>query len=142
MKNKTLLGVLFFLLPLSALATSGACSGHSGVSCSAGPDRDGSVICVDGWRNSTVQYSTMEMCRGYASQPVTPPAPKPVEVKPIEKPKTVPAPTVPAKTVAPTTIPTTTVQKSVEIPVQEKKIEVVVPQPAKKSFWSRVFSWF
>lgn len=34
----------------------GACSSHQGVNCSAGRDKDGSVICNDGWRDSTVQY--------------------------------------------------------------------------------------
>lgn len=33
-----------------------ACMGHGGVNCAAGPDTDGSVICVDGWRNSNVDY--------------------------------------------------------------------------------------
>jgi hypothetical protein len=59
------LGILcsmFFALP--ALATSGACSSHGGVDCSAGPDSDGSVICVDGWLNSSVSYSSMKKCAG------------------------------------------------------------------------------
>ena len=34
----------------------GACSSHGGVYCPAGPDDDGSVICQDGWRNSSVSY--------------------------------------------------------------------------------------
>lgn len=34
----------------------GACSGHGGVNCAAGPDSDGSVICNDGWRDSSVRY--------------------------------------------------------------------------------------
>lgn len=38
-------------------ASQGACSSHQGVNCAAGPDSDGSVICNDGWRNSTVKYS-------------------------------------------------------------------------------------
>lgn len=37
-------------------ATSGACSWHIGVDCSAGADYDGSVICKDGWRDSSVSY--------------------------------------------------------------------------------------
>lgn len=45
-----------------ASATSGACSSHGGVSCSAGSDSDGSVICKDGWRDSSVLYSDMAMC--------------------------------------------------------------------------------
>jgi hypothetical protein len=34
----------------------GACSHHDGDNCLAGPDKDGSVICNDGWRESTVAY--------------------------------------------------------------------------------------
>lgn len=49
------------------LAVSGACSGHGGVSCSAGQDSDGSVICVDGWRNSSVSYASMLNCGGSKS---------------------------------------------------------------------------
>lgn len=49
-------------VPILALATSGACSYHGGVSCSAGADWDGSVICNDGWRDSSVSYSSMAMC--------------------------------------------------------------------------------
>lgn len=41
----------------SGCASSGACSSHDGVDCSAGPDSDGSVICNDGWRGSAVEYS-------------------------------------------------------------------------------------
>ena len=37
-------------------AKQGACSHHGVVNCSAGPDRDGSVICNDGWRGSSVDY--------------------------------------------------------------------------------------
>lgn len=36
--------------------TQGACSSHDGVDCAAGPDSDGSVICNDGWRDSSVDY--------------------------------------------------------------------------------------
>lgn len=41
---------------------SGACSGHGGVACSMGPDSDGSVICNDGYRDSSVQYDDCEKC--------------------------------------------------------------------------------
>jgi len=44
-------------------AKAGACSGHRGVNCAAGPDRDGSVICNDGWKRSTVTYKSMAMCK-------------------------------------------------------------------------------
>ncbi len=51
-----------FSIPKLVLATSGACSYHGGVNCSAGADFDGSVICMDGWRDSTVLYSSMSEC--------------------------------------------------------------------------------
>lgn len=34
----------------------GACSSHGGVNCAAGADSDGSVICHDGWEDSSVEY--------------------------------------------------------------------------------------
>ena len=37
----------------------GACSSHKGVNCSAGADSDGSVICNDGWLNSSVSFSSV-----------------------------------------------------------------------------------
>lgn len=54
--NKISLFVFFaiFIFPSTTLA--GACSGHGGVDCSAGHDIDGSVICEDGWTESSVQY--------------------------------------------------------------------------------------
>lgn len=55
---------LFFIIPSKGRATSGACSSHNGVDCSAGADFDGSVICNDGWRNSSVKYSEMAECSG------------------------------------------------------------------------------
>lgn len=61
--------VLLFLVAAPAIshATSGACSSHGGVNCSAGSDWDGSVICYDGWRASSVSYSSMVMCQSYGS---------------------------------------------------------------------------
>lgn len=38
-------------------ASTGACSGHDGVDCLVGPDSDGSVICTDGWTDSSVAYN-------------------------------------------------------------------------------------
>ncbi len=38
-------------------ASTGACSGHDGVDCLAGPDTDGSVLCIDGWNDSSVDYN-------------------------------------------------------------------------------------
>src|ERR1700730_15701050 len=64
-------------IPVVAAATSGACSGHLGINCSAGPGAYGQVICNDGWHGSSVSYASMEECQ--ASQPsltsvCTPPA--------------------------------------------------------------------
>lgn len=66
--------IIFVILTMTqpVLATSGACSWHSGVDCSAGADWDGSVICKDGWRDSSVQYSDScsneEPCPVYVQQ--------------------------------------------------------------------------
>lgn len=68
MKRLTLLltvatTVLVFAFPTTSYATSGACSWHGGVNCAAGADIDGSVICSDGWRDSSVSYSSMAECQ-------------------------------------------------------------------------------
>ncbi len=56
-------GALFSVNLNYVLATSGACSYHGGVNCSAGPDySDGSVICEDGWEDSSTSYWETEMC--------------------------------------------------------------------------------
>jgi len=53
---------LFFFIPLNkTLATSGACSYHGGVDCSAGASSDGNAICEDG-TESSVAYSAMAEC--------------------------------------------------------------------------------
>lgn len=44
-------------------ADSGACSSHGGVNCGAGADYDGSVICNDSWRDSSVSFSSMSECQ-------------------------------------------------------------------------------
>jgi len=49
----------------SSLAVSGACSYHGGVNCSLGPDFDDSVICNDGWSDSSVNYWDMVECKNY-----------------------------------------------------------------------------
>jgi hypothetical protein len=59
---------LIFLLVIpftygKSFATSGACSGHGGVNCRAGFDSDGSVICNDGWQESSVDFSDSIACR-------------------------------------------------------------------------------
>jgi len=51
-----------FLFPNISLAISGACSSHAGVNCSAGFDSDGSVICNDGWIDSSVGYYSVQEC--------------------------------------------------------------------------------
>jgi len=63
MKKLILLFAFFFLTSINSVnATSGACSYHNGVNCSIGPDIDGSVICNDGWRNSSVSYFDANEC--------------------------------------------------------------------------------
>lgn len=65
MKKLFLLSVLtlsaLFFAP-DTFAIEGACSDHNGVNCNAGMDWDGSVICNDGWKDSTVLYSETKMC--------------------------------------------------------------------------------
>lgn len=57
--------MLFLSLCVSVspvLATSGACSDHGGVNCSAGANYDGSVVCNDGWEDSSVSFSSVSEC--------------------------------------------------------------------------------
>ncbi|MEK7538842.1 MAG: hypothetical protein AAB552_03290 [Patescibacteria group bacterium] len=60
--------IIFFsivsFLPTTALATIGACAYHNGVNCSTGRDWDGSVICNDGWSDSSVYFSDADECQG------------------------------------------------------------------------------
>jgi chitodextrinase len=58
----------FSFLSATALATSGACSDHGGVDCSAGAQANGNVVCNDGWTGSSVSYSSMDECQ--ATMPV------------------------------------------------------------------------
>jgi len=58
----TIVLLFSFGLFLNVIATSGACSWHGGVNCAAGSDWDGSVICNDGWRDSSVSYYSMTKC--------------------------------------------------------------------------------
>jgi hypothetical protein len=55
--------LLFVPLMVGATSGSGACSYHGGVDCSAGSDRDGSVICMDSWRDSSVNFINVLSCR-------------------------------------------------------------------------------
>jgi hypothetical protein len=75
MKKLNYLFCLFvFALPILniniASASSGACSYHGGVNCSAGADIDGSIICADGWTDSSVSYSSMSECRSSSKCPM------------------------------------------------------------------------
>lgn len=78
----SLLFVISLIFPNYLFATSGCCSGHSGVNCAAGAQANGNVICNDGWRGSSCSYSSMVMCGESTSQtviytaaPVATPAP-------------------------------------------------------------------
>lgn len=129
--------VSFLALPAFVFAASGACSGHGGVNCSAGSDSDGSVICMDGWRNSSVSYASMVKCGGGSTAPkpaVVRPKPTPIAVPqkskteiPIvrSKPTSVPAPVVekkePVRTVP--TVKAVETVKETQKPVETKKVE-------------------
>lgn len=52
----------FLYIPSLSFATSGACSDHGGVMCSAGAGSDGGAICADG-TESSVPYSNMSECQ-------------------------------------------------------------------------------
>ena len=69
---KKLLGVIFsllFIIPLSANATSGACSYHGGVNCNS-ISPYGKVVCNDGWVNSSVNFADAEECKVSYSCPL------------------------------------------------------------------------
>ena len=100
-------------------AKSGCCSGHDGVSCGAGPQGNGRVICNDGWTGSSCLYSEMVMCGGsstttstYSPAPVVnTPAPTPIPTI-IPTPKPTPPPT---HTPTPTPTPTPSTSPSPEL---------------------------
>lgn len=56
-----LIACIILNIPIS-FASGGACSSHDGVSCTSGMDIDGSVICNDGWRDSSVSYGEADEC--------------------------------------------------------------------------------
>ncbi len=71
--KKTIISALtlfvLILLPFNiSHATSGACSYHGGVNYSSGSDYDGSVICNDGWRDSSVRFSDMKDTTSHQSK--------------------------------------------------------------------------
>lgn len=97
----------------SVLAKSGCCSSHGGVSCSAGAQSNGNVICNDGWRGSSCSYSSMVMCGGTSGNTntiTTPrPTPTPTPLKIVATPKPTPTPTLtpePSNPLTPTPTPT------------------------------------
>ena len=72
MKIKFITSTLILLaLPFLSVdlvyATEGSCSWHGGVNCNAGPDLDGSEICKDGWRDSTVNFANSVECTNQIS---------------------------------------------------------------------------
>lgn len=54
--------VILIVFPFSTSARGGCCSSHGGVDCEAGRDQDGSVICKDGWRDSSCSYDEVSKC--------------------------------------------------------------------------------
>lgn len=62
-KRYSLLLIVLILFSNKAYATSGACSYHGGVDCSAGTALDGNAVCSDG-TESSVSYSSMSECGG------------------------------------------------------------------------------
>lgn len=70
----SLITMLIVMTLGTANATTGACSGHGGVACNLGADTDGSVICLDGWRGSSVKYINMkDQCASEYIEPDTNP---------------------------------------------------------------------
>lgn len=63
MKKIFFLLALFVVVPSVSFATSGACSYHNGVNCSAGASNTGRVQCNDGWINSSVYFSEAQECQ-------------------------------------------------------------------------------
>lgn len=61
-KLKYLLIVTILISAQLTFATSGACSSHEGVNCTAGPTSSGKVICNDGWAESRVGYEFTNIC--------------------------------------------------------------------------------
>ena len=118
--------LLFFLsFPKNSFARSGCCSGHGGVSCAAGPQSNGHVICNDGWTGSSCLYSGMVMCEGYITASTPTPTPN-------WRPST-PTPTiritVPTATATPTNKPTnTSTPTPTGEPTQEPKVEGVADE--------------
>ena len=160
-----MLSFILLSLPGFAFAASGACSGHGGVDCSAGRDSDGSVICNDGWENSSVSYASMKMCgqSSTVSRPVVDSVVAPVPVEVIEPTPTSIALPIAALELSPKTLPIVEKEIAEETPVmeegaviatEEELLPVIETQPfaiqepiptlpvvEKKSFWKSIFSF-
>jgi Putative peptidoglycan binding domain len=63
MKKILFLLAFSMIIPSVSFATSGACSYHSGVNCSAGASNTGRVQCNDGWINSSVYFYDAQECK-------------------------------------------------------------------------------
>ena len=61
--KKIIFVLIILIIPSVSFATSGACSSHGGVNCSAGANYAGKVQCNDGWVNSSVYFSDTEECK-------------------------------------------------------------------------------
>ena len=134
------------VLPGVLFAASGACSGHGGVNCAAGPDTDGSVICYDGWQNSSISYSSMVKCAGYSAPapeirpvPVVVPVPSTVPLKKLPEKQNIPVKPV-IKTVPPAK---TDIKKEAvaEVTKEQKNKITEQRQVSKKSFWATVINF-
>lgn len=60
---KKILVIALLSVPLVVGAVEGTCSSHGGVDCRAGVDWDGSAVCMDGWRDSSETFSSVQMCK-------------------------------------------------------------------------------
>jgi hypothetical protein len=70
-KHFLLLSLSLIILGISStvFATSGACSSHGGVNCSAGAGDNGQAICNDGWDGSSVSYYSVAECQTTPTAP-------------------------------------------------------------------------
>lgn len=64
--KKTLVLIILFLLfvPVMVDAKSGCCSHHGGVDCTQ-KQKNGRVVCNDGWKGSSCYYNEMKKCAAY-----------------------------------------------------------------------------
>jgi len=125
---------LLFFRPSFIIATSGCCSSHGGVKCSAGAQANGNVICNDGWTGSSCAYSSMVMCQGTATSSNTPIPPT------IYVPSTTSIPVIPTSTpVPPTLTPTPKPTNTPTVAPTGTKVQVlgadvtITPTPSSTS---------